>query len=111
MYNLLNPPLTFSEQLNTMHPSVLVVGFSKDPPRIRSMLVTADTLAHNWVGKLEGNSAKLTRQGPCLAAVRCYQTFEIVAEPDGDTVSFILHGAQGKVAITLTMYRDGEANE
>ncbi len=111
MYNLLNPPRTFSEQLNTMHPSVLVVGLSKDPPRIRSMLVTADTLAHNWVGKLDGNSAKLTRPGPCLTAVRCYQTFEIVAEPDGDIVSFNLYGAQGTVAITLSMYRDWEANE
>lgn len=96
-----------SEQLGMMRPAVLVIGLQIDPPGLRAMMVTADTVAYNWVGYLDGQGVNLTRPGRCWANVRCYRNFRIAAEPDGSVTSFVLHA--GAYTITLAMHADAAA--
>lgn len=105
---IFNPYPLPSEHLNTMQPGVLVVGFNRDPPGLRAMLVTADTLAHNWVGVLGGAGADLKRAKPCeWTDVRCYESLELVTGPDDPLVSFVL--TFRNYTIRLTLHPDPEA--
>src|SRR5690606_14975595 len=83
-------PPPASEQLGTMRPAVLLVGRNIDPPGLRAMIVTADTLAFNWVGFLDEAGVNLTRPSRCWTDVRCYRTFQITAQPDSGVPAFVL---------------------
>jgi hypothetical protein len=105
----LDPPQTAGEQLDTMRPAVLVLGLNADQPEIRAMLVTADTLANEWAGPLNGDIAKLLQTAPCTSML-CYERLNIVAEPGGSVVSIVLQQTFfWSVTITLSMHRDPEA--
>lgn len=95
-----------SEALGTVRPAVLVMGLNMEPLGIRALMVTADTLAQPWTGKLERSSATLRRSSPCFE-VRCYQMLEIAAAPDDDLVSFIFKA--GALTMTVTLHRDPQA--
>jgi hypothetical protein len=100
---------TAAEGLNTMRPAVLVLGLNKDPPELRAMLVTADSLTNEWAGGLNGNSARLVQTTGCTT-VRCYMWLEILAEPESEVVSIIFrHTLIWQVNVTLTMHRDPQA--
>ena len=94
-----------SEMLQTFNPAMLLIGLNKDPPSIRALMVNADSLAHIWVGKLDGNTVRAARLNRCMSG-RCIRSLEIIAEPEGKTVTFVLHTI---VTLTLTMVRDPEA--
>jgi len=103
-----------SEVLNTMQPAMLVLGLNMDPPEIRAMMVTADTVAQNWVGKLDDSGAISSQvTGGCKhdpgkpGYFPCYGTFKVIAEPDSDVVSFVFDA--GIITVNLTMHRDPRA--
>lgn len=107
--NIFDPVYTPAEQLDTMRPAVLMLGLDTDPPLLRGMLVTADTLTNEWAGKLDGNSARMLQTQVCTT-LRCYIEFGITAEPDSETVTLTLHQRLlWLVTITLTMHRDPDA--
>lgn len=95
-----------SEALGTMRPAVLVLGLNEEPPGIRALMVTADTLAHQWTGKLVDTSAKLLRSSPCVG-VRCHQMLEITSVPDSDLMSFVFRA--GGLTMTITLHPDQHA--
>lgn len=105
-FALLGPPPA-SEQLRTMRPAVLLIGRNIDPPGLRAMMVTADTLAFNWVGFLDEEGVNLTRPSRCWTDVRCYRTFQISVKPDNGVPAFVLKA--GALTINLTMHPDPDA--
>jgi len=108
LWKYFHPASTPSESLNAMRPAVLVLGLTTDPPRIHATIVTSETLGNDLTGKLTGASAKLLVSSPCDGAA-CFGSFEIIAEPDSDTISFIFKREVGQITLTLTMYRDPQA--
>lgn len=98
------PSKPASEQLDVMRPAVLVVGLTVDPPGLRAMMVTADTMAFNWVGYLQDGGVNLTRPDRCWTDVRCYRTFRLDAEPDGSKVSFELKA--GPYTLSFELHPD-----
>jgi hypothetical protein len=121
---------TDSESLKTLQPAILLLGLNMDPPGIRSMLVTDDSIAHTWAGPLAASTLTADRLTDCRDVTpqdfRCIQPFELIAAPDSQTVSIVLRtpppewmpftlgpllaaGAPEVLTITLTMYRDAEA--
>ena len=90
-----------------MRPAVLVIGMNIDPPGLRAMMVTADSLAFNWVGYLQGNGVNLTRPGRCWSDVRCYRTFQLSSGPDSSSTSFVL--VAGGYTISMTMHPEPDA--
>jgi len=107
--DLFDPPFTAAEKLDTMRPAVLMLGLDTDPPQLRGMLVTADTLTNEWVGKLDGSSARMLQTQVCTT-LRCYLELGITAGPDSEVVTFTLHQTLlWQITITLTMHRDPDA--
>lgn len=96
-----------SEQLDAMHPAVLFIGLNIDPPGLRAMMVTADTMAFNWVGHLQDGGVNLTRPDRCWTDVRCYRTFRLSAGPEGTTVSIELRA--GIYTLSFVLHPDPEA--
>jgi hypothetical protein len=106
---LADPDYTAGEMLDTMRPAVLTLGLDTDPPQLRGMLVTSDTLTNEWAGKLDGNNARLLQTQVCTT-LRCYTEFGINVEPGGKVVTFSLkQKLTWKVTVTLTLHRDPEA--
>lgn len=97
-----------SQQLNAMRPAVLVVGLNMDPPGLRGMIVTADTLASTWVGTLGQDGVNLARSSRCWADVRCYRTFEVRSPPEDDVMSFVFKA--GAYTINFNLHPDPEAS-
>lgn len=81
---------TYSERLRTMLPAVLVIGLNVDPPGLRAMMVTADSLAFNWTGFLDGEGVTLTRPTRCWEDIRCYRSLQIVPAASGNVTSLVL---------------------
>jgi hypothetical protein len=105
----LDPDYTPAEMLDTMRPAVLMLGLDTDPPQLRGMMVTADTLTNEWAGKLDGNTARLLQTQVCTT-LRCYIESGISAEADGEVVTITLQQRLlWGVTITLTMHRDPTA--
>jgi hypothetical protein len=99
-------PLPPSEKLRTICPAVLVLGLNLDPPGVRAQMVDAESLSHTWVGKLTGNTLTARRVNGALAG-HDIQPLQIIAEPDSEVVTIVLHG--GSLTITFTMHRDPTA--
>lgn len=100
---------TAAELFDTMRPAVLTLGLDTDPPQLRAMLVTADTLTNEWAGRLDGNHGQLMQTQVCTR-YRCFAEFGIEAEPDGEVVTFTFrHRLYGLFNIALTMHRDPQA--
>ncbi len=102
-----DPLPTTSDLLNAMQPAVLTIGLNLDPPGIQSLLVTDDSITQFWVGKLQENTAKSSRQTRCFDR-RCMWTFEIISRPTSEIVTFVFHFFTG--SITFIMHRDPNAN-
>lgn len=105
--------LPASERVMLFQPAVLVVGLNPDTAEVRASMVTDDSIAHTWAGRLEADSLIARRTNNCLgyqALARppppCFQPLEISAGPNG-TVTFV-HRANG-VTIRLNLQRDPAA--
>jgi hypothetical protein len=126
----MNSQPTLSEMLNTLRPAMLNIGLNRDPPGIRAQLVTDDSIAHVWAGKLVENAVRADRLTGCKDAAlgdtpdqRCLQPLEIIAEPGSEVVTIILRSRplfsppwedipefpKSRLTITLTMHRDPAA--
>ncbi len=125
------------EQLDTLQPAMLVMGLNLDPPGVRALLVTDDSIAHTWAGTLEDGILTADRLTDCVENVfgdkkpleyRCLQPLQIVVPPDSGVVTIILRRSVKAdppvqmhydalrwltrpcpLSITLTMYPDPEA--
>jgi hypothetical protein len=97
------PRATPSEMLNTFTPAMLDLGLNMDPPGIRAMLVTDDSVSHIWGGRLTENSLRADRLVDCIEPTigtssyvqeptdsRCLQPLEITATPGSDLVTMVL---------------------
>ena len=98
-------PLPASELLRTFNPASLMIGIDAELPGIRALMVNSDSLAHIWVGKLNAGALRAPRTNRCLPRI-CLQPLEIIAEPEGETVTIQLRAG---IRLTFTMYRDAEA--
>jgi hypothetical protein len=106
---LTDADFTAGEQLDTMRPAVLALGLDRDPPQLRGMLVTADTLSNEWAGKLEGDKARFVQTEACTT-LRCYAEMEITTASQGDDITLVLRQKlTWKVTLTLTLHRDPDA--
>ncbi len=120
------------EQLNTLQPAMLVMGLNLDPPGVRALLVTDDSIAHTWAGALTDDILTADRLTDCAenqsGEYRCLQPLQIVVPPDCGIVTIILRRTTKSdpprempydsrrwltrprpLSITLTMYPDPEA--
>ncbi len=95
-----------SEMLRTMSPGVLVLSLNLDPPGIRAQFVDAEGLAHIWVGKLAGSTARANRVNRILGG-RPLRTLLVSADPDSEVVTFEIRS--GSITLTISMHRDPEA--
>jgi hypothetical protein len=122
---------TISEALNTFTPAMLDIGLNRDPPGIRALLVTDDSISHMWAGKIEGDTLLADRLNDCVtptlnqpvddpADPRCLQPLEIRTGP-GDGATMILRtplpemppwaeitDPKPRLTITFNMRRDDE---
>jgi hypothetical protein len=124
---------TISEQMKTFTPAMLDIGLNRDPPGIRALLVTDDTVSHMWAGKLDSNTLVADRLNDCkvptldyvgseLPDYRCLQPLEITPGP-GDAATIILRtvkpetppwvlldviDTRPRLTLTLTLRRDDE---
>jgi hypothetical protein len=102
-----------SEMLRAFGPAMLVVGLNPDSPEVRALLVTDDSLAHAWAGRLTEDTVTARRLTGCIGAdsiprdPRCFQPLEISAAPEGGIVTIVLRA--GGVTITFAMHRDPQA--
>jgi hypothetical protein len=103
-----------SERVMLFRPAVLVFGINPDTAEIRASMVTDDSIAHTWAGRLEANTLIARRINNCVnprnlprpPAPPCFQPLEIVAKPDG-TITMV-HTMAG-VTIRLNMQREPAA--
>jgi len=111
---LMGPPEA-SERVRLLRPAVMVLGLDPDTAEIRVSMVTDDSVAHIWSGRLETNTLSARRWNNCYlgqgvaggAPPPCFQPVEIIAEPDSDLVTMV-HRAAG-VTIQLLLQRDPAA--
>jgi len=109
----LPPPA--SERIRVMRPAVMVLGLNPDTAEIRASMVTDDSIAHTWAGRLEANFLTARRTSGCADARNlpkppappCFQPVEILAEPDSANLVMV-HRAAG-VTLKLSMRRDPAA--
>lgn len=101
--------VTASEMLDTLRPAVLMLGLDTDPPQLRGMLVSAETLMNEWAGEPDGDHARMLQTKVCTT-LRCYPALRIDIAPAGDVVTFTLRQTLlWDVTLTLTMHRDPDA--
>jgi hypothetical protein len=110
-----------SEALRSFHPALMVLGLDPTLAEVQAVLVTDDSLAHTWAGRLNGNTLRALRLTGCRDVPpatpgrvppeppdhRCFQPLEITAEPESEIVTIVLRSAG--VTITLAMHRDPDA--
>lgn len=107
-------PPPASEQTMVLRPAVMVLGLNPDSAEIRALMVTDDSMAHTWSGRLEANTLTAHRLTSCFVSQTrgyvaassppCFQPLEIIAEPDSDLVTMV-HRAAG-VTLRLQLHRD-----
>lgn len=109
-------PAPASEQAMVLRPAVMVLGLNPDTAEIRASMVTDDSIAHTWSGRLEADTLTAHRRGSCFVSQTgaiaassppCFQPLEIIAEPDSDLVTMV-HRAAG-VTLRLQLHRDPDA--
>jgi hypothetical protein len=111
---MMGPPPA-SERVMLFTPAAILLGLNPDTAEIRASMVTDDSFAHTWAGRLEANSLTARRITPCMDAQNlprpppppCFQPLELVAEPGSGIVTMV-HRAAG-VTIKLAMQRDPAA--
>jgi hypothetical protein len=111
---MMGPPPT-SERVMLFRPAALVFGLNPDTAEIRASMVTDDSIAHTWAGRLEANSLTARRTTGCMDARNlprpppppCFQPLEILAEPGSGTIVMVQRAAG--VTIKLAMQRDPAA--
>jgi hypothetical protein len=111
---MLRPPPP-SERVGVFHPAVMVLGFNPDTAEIRASMVTDDSMAHTWAGRVEADTLTARRTGACMALrdlaranpPPCFQPLEIIAEPGSNTITMVQR-AMG-VTVRMTMQRDPAA--
>lgn len=107
------PPL--SERVGVFRPAVMVLGFNPDTAEIRASMVTDDSMAHTWAGRVEADTLTARRTSGCMAfrdldrgnPPPCFQPLEILAEPGSETITMVQR-AMG-VTVRITMQRDPAA--
>jgi hypothetical protein len=112
----LSGPPEASERVRLLRPAVLVLGLNPDTAEIRALMVTDDSVAHTWAGRLETHTLTARRLTSCFVSQGvlrgspppCFQPLEIVAEPDSGTITMV-HRASG-VTIRLILNRDPAAS-
>jgi hypothetical protein len=105
-----------SEQVMLFRPAVLVLGLNPDTAEIHATMVTDDSMAHTWAGRLETHTLTARRLTSCFISQEvaagtpppCFQPLEIVAEPDSGIVT-MMHRAAG-VTIRLILQLDPAAS-
>jgi hypothetical protein len=97
-----------------LRPAVMVLGLNPDTAEIRASMVTDDSIAHDWAGRLEADSLTARRTTYCVDArnlpstpLPCFKPLEIIAEPDSGTFTLV-HRAGG-VTLKLILQRDPAA--
>jgi hypothetical protein len=113
LQRMMMPPPA-SEQVMILRPAVVVLGLNPDTAEIRALMVTDDSVAHTWAGRLDGDTLTARRTTTCFVSQTrgifgassppCFRPLEISAEPDSDVVTMV-HRAAG-VTIRLSLYRD-----
>jgi hypothetical protein len=122
---------TISEALKTFSPAMLDIGLNRDPPGIRALLVTDDSISHMWAGKVDGDTLIADRLNDCKTPTlnqpdddppdpRCLQPLQITTGP-GDAATIILRtplpelppwaeitDPKPRLTITFAMHRDDE---
>jgi hypothetical protein len=113
------PPFSFraedSEQVMIFRPAVVVVGLNPDTTEIHTTMVTDDSVAHSWAGRLDTHTLTAHRLAGCFRSQGvatgtpppCFQPLEIVAEPDTGIVTMV-HRA-GRMTIRLMLQPDTAA--
>jgi hypothetical protein len=104
-----------SQRVGVFHPAVMVLGFNPDTAEIRASMVTDDSMAHTWAGRVEADTLTARRTGACMALrdlaranpPPCFQPLEILAEPGSDTITMV-QKAMG-VTVRMIMLRDPAA--
>lgn len=114
---LMNGPIpkpSPSEALRSFRPALLVLGLDPALAEVRALLVTDDSIAHTWAGRLTANTLRANRLTGCREFPasdppdpRCFQPLELIAEPDSDIVTIILRSAG--ITLRIAMRRDAEA--
>lgn len=103
-----------SEALRSFHPALLVLGIDPQLAEVRAVLVTDDSIAHTWAGRLDADTLRAIRLTGCRDIpppepqdFRCFQPLELIAEPESRVVTIILRSAG--ITLRLEMHRDPEA--
>jgi hypothetical protein len=103
-----------SEAIRSFRPALLALGLDPALSEVRAMMVTDDSIAHTWAGRLTANTVKANRLTGCREVqlpdppdFRCFQPLELVAEPESDIVTIVMRTAG--VTLRLTLRRDPEA--
>jgi hypothetical protein len=103
-----------SNALRAFHPALMVLGLDPALAEAQAVMVTDDSLAHTWAGRLRVNTLRANRLTGCRDLppddppdYRCFQPLEITAEPESEIVTIVLRSAG--VTITLAMHRDPDA--
>lgn len=103
-----------SEAIRTFQPALLVLGLDPTLAEVRALLVTDDSIAHTWAGRVAANTLSATRLTGCRdfpatesPDPRCFQPLELTAEPDSDVVTIVLR--IGGITLRIAMRRDAEA--
>jgi hypothetical protein len=100
-----------SEALRSYRPALMVLGLDPALAEVRAVLVTDDSIAHTWAGRLNANTLRASRLTGCREIQppdhRCIQPLEIIAEPQSDIITIVLRSAG--ITIKLAMRRDPEA--
>lgn len=127
---------TISEALKTFQPAMLDLGMNRDPPGIRALLVTDDSISHMWAGRLDGDTLVADRLNDCKSPTldaaltlevpddpRCLQPLKITAGPAADAMTIVLRtplpapppwaeitDLKPQLTITLAMHRDDDVS-
>jgi hypothetical protein len=103
-----------SEALRSFQPALLVLGLDPQVSEVRALMVTDDSLAHTWAGRLTANTLKANRLTGCRDIPppdpqdnRCFQPLELIAEPGSEIVTIVTRSVG--VTLKLVMRRDPEA--
>jgi hypothetical protein len=108
------PRPTPSEALRTFRPALLALGLDPALSEVRALMVTDDSFAHTWAGRLSADTLRAQRLTGCrdppiidAPDFRCFQPLELTAEPESSSVTMVLRSSG--ITITLAMRRDPEA--
>lgn len=111
----LRAPPPASERVGVFRPAVLVLGLDPGTAQIRASMVTDNSVAHTWAGRLQADTLTARRSSSCMEFLKlprfppppCFQPLQIVAGPDGEVVTMV-HSSDA-VVLRLSLQRDPAA--